>query len=360
MRIAINTRLLKPQHLEGIGRFTLETVKRIIEQHPEHEFHLLFDHYQRDLIPEGKNVFHHTLFPPARRPFLFDWWFNYSVPFLLKRIQADVFVSPDGHGSLRCPCPQLTVIHDLNFLHLPEYLPKRYAEYWNRTTPAVIQKATRIATVSEFSKQDLMQSYSTPENKIDVLCNGVDAPVIDSNADAQPYFVFIGALHPRKNLPNTLKAFEIFHAQHPEFELKIVGQPMFQDSKIQEKQAGVTWLGRVDHHNLFPLLQQSSGLIMVSHYEGFGIPIIEALHCNVPVLAGANTSMPEIGGNCCLYADSNRVEEIAQQMNQLLAVDTKSTSWQSERKNILNRYTWERGAELFWESILKTTAHATK
>lgn len=360
MRIAINTRLLKPQHLEGIGRFTLETVKRIIEQHPEHEFHLLFDHYQRDLIPEGKNVIHHTLFPPARRPFLFDWWFNYSVPFLLKRIQADLFVSPDGHGSLRCPCPQLTVIHDLNFFHHPTFLPKRYAEYWNRTTPAVIQKATRIATVSEFSKQDLMQSYSTPENKIDVLCNGVDAPFIDSHLDAQPYFVFIGALHPRKNLPNILQAFAQFQKQYPHFELKIIGQPLFKGDAIETHQNGVHWLGKVDHSDLFPLLQKSSGLIMVSHYEGFGIPILEALHCNVPVLAGRNTSMPEIGGNCCLYADSNLVEEIAQQMSQLLAMDTKNISWQSERKDILSRYTWERGALLLWESILKTVGHVAK
>ena len=360
MRIAINTRLLKPQQLEGIGRFTLETVKRIIEQHPEHEFHLLFDHFQRELIPEGKNVVHHTLFPPARRPFLFDWWFNCSVPFLLKRIQADVFVSPDGHGSLHCPCPQLTVIHDLNFLHHPEFLPAQYAKYWNRTTPLVVQKTTRIATVSEFSKQDLIQSFALPANKMDVLCNGVNAPQLDLHQPTQPYFVFVGALHPRKNLPNTLKAFEIFHAQHPEFELKIVGQPLFQDSKIQEKQTGVTWLGRVDHEALFPLLQNSSGLIMVSHYEGFGIPILEALHCNVPVLAGDNTSMPEIGGKCCLYANSNDINEIANKMKDLIAVDTQDNDWQEERKSILKKYTWERAADLLWGSILKTITDASK
>ncbi len=360
MRIAINTRLLKPQQLEGIGHFTLETLTRVIEQHPEHEFHLLFDHYQRELIPEGKNVFHHTLFPPARRPFLFDWWFNFSVPFVLKRIKADVFVSPDGHGSIHCPCPQLTVIHDLNFVHHPEFLPKKYADYWNKTTPQVIEASQRIATVSEFSKLDIAATYNISPNKIDVLCNGVNPIHLNNDLKRQPYFVFIGALHQRKNLHNTLKAFELFHAQHPQFELKIVGQSLFHDHHMGEKQAGVQWMGRVDHLSLFPLLQQSSGLIMVSHFEGFGIPILEALQCNVPVLAGNNTSMPEIGGSCCLYADSSNVKEIVDKMKDLSTVDTQENAWQAERKSILEKYTWEKAANLLWGSILKTVADATK
>ncbi|MEY2938110.1 MAG: D-inositol 3-phosphate glycosyltransferase [Bacteroidota bacterium] len=359
MRIAINTRLLKPQKLEGIGRFSLETISRIIQQHPEHEFHLIFDHFQRDLIPESKNVFHHTAFPPARRPFLFDWWFNYSVPFLLKRIQADIFISPDGHGSLRCPCPQLTIIHDLNFVHHPEFLPKRYADYWNRTTRAVVAASTRIATVSEYSQSDIATTYGISKNKIDVLCNGVNPVKNTGDSKRQPYFVFVGSLHPRKNLQHTLQAFQIFQAQHPGFQLKIVGESMFAGHE-NTAQAGVDYLGRIAHAELFPLLEQSSGLLMVSHFEGFGIPILEALQCNVPVLAGDNTSMPEVGGNCCLYADSNNVSEMAQKLSALLSVDTKDNAWQNERNRILEKYTWENAADLLWKSIIKTIEDVAK
>lgn len=359
MRIAINTRLLRPHKLEGIGRFTFETLSRIIAQHPEHEFHLLFDHYQHDLIPKSNNVFHHTVFPPARRPFLFDWWFNYSVPFVLKRIQADIFISPDGHGSLRCPCPQLTVIHDLNFVHHPEFLPKPYAQYWNRTTPAVVNTSTRIATVSEYSKSDIAHIYRVPLNKIDVLCNGVSPLKSNGDIKRQPYFVFVGSLHPRKNLQNTLHAFQIFQKNHPEYQLKIVGESMF-DGHESQAQVGVEYLGRIAHEDLFPLLGQSSGLLMVSHFEGFGIPILEALQSNVPVLAGNNTSMPEIGGKCALYADSKNVQEMADQMHQLLSVDLQDNEWQNERKRILEKYTWENAADLLWKSILKTLKDAAK
>ncbi len=99
---------------------------------------------------------------------------------------------------------------------------------------------------------------------------------------------------------------------------------------------------------------------MVSHFEGFGIPILEALQCNVPVLAGNNTSMPEIGRKCVLYADSKNVQEIADQMHQLLSVDVQDNTWQNERKRILEKYTWENAAALLWTSILKTLEDAAK
>jgi glycosyltransferase involved in cell wall biosynthesis len=132
------------------------------------------------------------------------------------------------------------------------------------------------------------------------------------------------------------------------------------DGHESQAQKGVEYLGRIAHEDLFPLLGQSSGLLMVSHFEGFGIPILEALQCNVPVLAGKNTSMPEIGGKCAVYADSRNVQEMADQMHQLLSVDVQDNDWQNERKRILEKYTWENAAALLWKSILKTLEDAAK
>ncbi|MEN9333674.1 MAG: hypothetical protein RLY35_854 [Bacteroidota bacterium] len=374
MKIAINTRLLKPGKLEGIGRFTLEILIRLIQRHPEHQFHLLFDHYNYSLIPKSNNVFCHTLFPPARRPWLFDWWFDFSVPRLLKKINADIFVSPDGHGSLRCPCPQLNVIHDLNFIHYPELLPKKYATYWNRHTRALVKKTTRIATVSEFSKQDIHQSFGIAQQDIDVLCNGTNpdwGPIDQAHqgkiratfTDGQPYFIFIGSLHPRKNLSRILEAFHLFKKVHPEYHLMVVGAAMFnQDAPETLKHlTDVHWMGRRDGDELMTLLGASSGLVMVSLYEGFGIPIIEALQCDVPVLAANNSSMPEIGGEAILYANALNVEDIAHHMGILSHFDTHHQAWHKAKNEILTRYTWEKATDLFWHSIQQTlTEHAAK
>ncbi len=367
MKIAINTRLLKPGKLEGIGRFTLEILLRIIQRHPEHEFHLLFDHSDFSLIPSSKNVFCHHLFPPARRPWLFDWWFDWSVPRKLKKLGADIFVSPDGHGSLRCPCPQLNVIHDLNFVHYPELLPAKYARYWNQHTRELVKKTTRIATVSQFSKIDIQQTFGISPGKIDVLCNGANpnwGPIDHSHqtevrnqyTNGKPYFIFIGSLHPRKNLDRILQAFQHFKKNHPDHHFVIVGAALF--GKSAQEAYGhipdVHWLGRKDGDDLLTLLAASNGLVMVSLYEGFGIPIIEALQCDVPVVAGNNSSMPEIGGDAILYADALSVENIAQQLGILSHFDTQHQQWHLAKNRILQEYTWEKATDLFWHSIQQT------
>ena len=374
MKIAINTRLLKPGKLEGIGRFTLEILLRLIQRHPEHEFHLLFDHRDFSLIPSSNNVFCHHLFPPARRPWLFDWWFDWSVPRILKKIGADIFVSPDGHGSMHCPCPQLNVIHDLNFVHYPELLPTKYARYWNQHTRELVKKTTRIATVSQFSKNDIQQTFGFSSEKIDVLCNGANpnwgpidqthqAEIRNQYTNGKPYFIFIGSLHPRKNLDRILQAFQQFKKNHPDHHFVIVGAALF--GKGAQETYGhipdVHWLGRRDGNDLLTLLAASNGLVMVSLYEGFGIPIIEALQCDVPVVAGNNSSMPEIGGDAVLYADALSIDSITQQLGILSHFDTQHQQWHLAKNRILQNYTWEKATDLFWHSIQQTLKdHAAK
>ncbi|MBU6205399.1 MAG: glycosyltransferase family 1 protein, partial [Bacteroidetes bacterium] len=103
MNIAVNTRFLLSNKLEGIGWFTYETLKRITRAHPEHQFHFLFDRpYHNEFIFSG-NITPHILPPPARHPLLWYWWFEQSVPSVLKKIKADLFLSTDGFLSLSAP-----------------------------------------------------------------------------------------------------------------------------------------------------------------------------------------------------------------------------------------------------------------
>ena len=172
MKIAVNTRLLLKDKLEGIGWFTYESLKRIVLQHPEHTFYFIFDRKHDPQFIFAENVIPVEIFPPARHPYLWYIYFEFSIPRVLRKIKPDLFLSTDGWLSLRTDVSQVDVIHDLNFEHRKDFLKSKYQDYYTRFFPKFAKKAVRIATVSEFSKQDLQRFYGIPEDKIDVVYNG--------------------------------------------------------------------------------------------------------------------------------------------------------------------------------------------
>ena len=135
MKIAVNARFLLKGKLEGIGWFTHEVLKRVVQNHPEHEFIFIFDRpYHEDFI-YGKNVTPIVVPPPARHPILWYIWFEWSVKLVLKKHKPDLFISTDGFLSLSTKVPQLLVIHDLAFEHFPEHLPFKFRYYLRKFTP---------------------------------------------------------------------------------------------------------------------------------------------------------------------------------------------------------------------------------
>ena len=170
--IAVNTRFLIKNKLEGIGLFTCESLKRITHAHPEIDFYFLFD---RDFDAEfifAENVKPVVLFPQARHPFLWYWWFEISVAGWLNKNKPDLFLSTDGYACLKTEVPQVTVMHDLAFKHFKNHVPFIARKYYEYFMPRFAQKAKRVATVSEFSKQDIVNQYGIAADKIDVVYNG--------------------------------------------------------------------------------------------------------------------------------------------------------------------------------------------
>ena len=173
MIIAVNTRFLLKDRLEGYGYFAKEILQRVVRSHPEHQFYFLFDRpFEREFV-FSSNVYPLVVSPEARLPLLWKYWYDIKVPLVLKRIKADVFVSTDGYCSLTAKIPQCLVIHDLGFLHYPETYKKSHVSFLKTNTSKFLKKAKRVVTVSEFSKNDIIKNYKTPSEKIDVVYNGV-------------------------------------------------------------------------------------------------------------------------------------------------------------------------------------------
>ena len=208
MKIAVNTRLLLKDKLEGIGWFTYESLKRIVALHPEHTFYFIFDRNYDERFVFAQNVVPILTFPPARHPYLWYIYFEYSIPYVLKKIKPDLFLSTDGWLSLKTDIPQVDVIHDLNFEHHTDWLKPKYQNYVVRYFPQFAKKAVRIATVSSFSKNEIHELYGIPEDKIDVVYNGSNSIYVPLAKEAQldvrvkyalgcRYFLFVSAIHKR-------------------------------------------------------------------------------------------------------------------------------------------------------------------
>ncbi len=369
MRIAVNTRLLLKGKLEGIGWFTFETLKRMTQNHPEHEFVFIFDRpYHEDYI-FSENVRPVVIGPQARHPFLFYLWFDFQIPRILKKYKVDLFLSPDGYLSLRTKVPQLAVIHDINFVHRPEDLPWLIAKYYNYFFPRFARKARRIATVSYYSKEDITRSFKVDYDKIDVVYDGIN-PVFQPISEEEKtqvrqkytagsnYFLFVGALHPRKNVSGLLKAFDAFKSiNNSPMKLVVVGGEMHKTGDIFETyenmryREDVVFTGRVSTNELHSIYGAAYVLTFVPFFEGFGIPIVEAMSVGVPVICSNTTSMPEVGGNAVLYADPLKYEQITNAM-------VKITTDEALRQDLIEKglkqkekFSWDETARLLWMSV---------
>jgi glycosyltransferase involved in cell wall biosynthesis len=369
MVIAVNTRFLLKGKLEGIGWFTHQLVKELVLQHPEHQFIFFFDRPFDPSFVFASNVTPVVLNPPARHPILFYIWFEYAVTKALKKYNPDVFFSTDGFLSLRTQTPTLLTIHDLAFEHYPHHLPFKFRYYLKKFTPKFVKKAAHIIAVSTFTKQDLINTYQTPEEKISVVFNGAHElynplpfderqAVKEKYAHSCNYFVYAGALHPRKNTVNLIKAFILFKQKNKSnFKLLLIGRFAWNNEALKTLLSNNAFKDDIIHYDymqvdeLSKVIASAYALTYVSLFEGFGIPILEALKCNVPCIISNTSSMPEVGGKACLQCNPEDVNEIAENMALLFKNETLRNELINESASQADKFSWKKSAETLWSII---------
>ena len=369
MKIAVNCWILRNKKIDGIGNFTIETLRPLVTAHPEIRFQILCDKNFTEDYFDFPNVTKHHIFPPYRHPLLYLFFMEIVVGLFLKKHKPNLFLSMEGFLCMSTKCKQLPIIYDLNFEHQPQDLPFRNRIYFRTFYPKFARKACRIATISEYSKKDIADTYKISPNKIDNVSCGVKQNFYSLHEDLKhtirikysagsQYFFFIGSMHPRKNIVRLLQAFELFKKKaNAPLKLVLAGNIFWGDETVQAVISKMTakndivFTGRINDDELVNLLGSAYALTFVPTFEGFGLPIVEAFQSDVPVICSNTTSMPEVAGNAALMVDPLNVSDIAEKMAQL---------WNNQllRKELIekgrlqkNLFTWKRTSELLYKSI---------
>jgi glycosyltransferase involved in cell wall biosynthesis len=331
MRIGVNTRLLLPGTLEGIGRFTHEVISRMVEEHPEDDFFFFFDRPFDKKYVYFNNVTPVVLSPNSRHPILWYWWFEKSVSKAIIEYKIDVFFSPELYCCLSVDTPTLMIAHDLAFAHYPNHIPFSHRNYLKYFVPRFLQRADKIGGVSRATIKDLKENYAVENEKVFLSYNGPTPgfrplksdekkAVRNDITEGSPYFIYLGSMHPRKNLDTLIKAYGVFRDKHPELshKLVLVGRLAWKSKKIKEAyetsayKSDILPLGQRKDANR--LVGAATAMVYISLFEGFGIPLLEAMQCKVPVITSKVSSMPEVAGKAGLLVDPENLNEIAEAM----------------------------------------------
>ena len=372
MKIAISARTLSSEPGDGIAWFTFEFIKRMVQSHPEDSFYLISDRRYRKLPVYSRNVKYIHLPLRNRHPLIALFWHQVMLKHTLRRLGADVFVGPDGFIPLGCTTPCISVIHDLNHCHRPGDIPFFTRHFYRYFFPRFAGQAARIVTVSQFSAADISSVYGIPAAKIDVVYNGVSGqffPVTDDEAEnyrlkltgGRPYFVFVSNFSPRKNVPTLIKAFERFRADSSaDYALVLAGSRLYLngelDRAIRESSYAdsVIFTGRLSRDELRKVYGAAAAFVFVPWFEGFGIPVVEAMRCGTPCIISDNSSLPEVSGGAGLCVSAADTEAIAMAMARLANEPALRRRLKDEGiKNSL-RFSWDNTAAQMYNAIGKT------
>ena len=263
-------------------------------------------------------------------------WYPALLPRAARRARLDVVHCTIFRGPLRSRVPALVTVHDLAVLRYPEVFPAWTRLYGRTALRPTVRAAGRVIAVSEFSRQETAVLCGVDPDRIDVVPNAVD-PVFSAEgpAAAGDYALAVGTLEPRKNLARAVEA-----ARLAGVELRVVGARGW--GGVEAGGTGVRWLGRVPDEELAALYRGARCLVYPSLYEGFGIPVAEAMACGAPVVTSAGSAMAEVAGDAAVLVDPLAPHAIARGIEQAELRRDELRGAGFERARL---YTWERAAD---------------
>ncbi|MGB0166044.1 MAG: glycosyltransferase family 4 protein [Luteibaculum sp.] len=374
MKIAVNTRLLIAHKLDGIGYFAHEILKRWVRENPDVKFYFLFDRKPDPQFIYGPNVKAVILGPQARHPFLYFLWFHISVRRWLRKNKPKAFFSPEGYLSPGSRIAQFNVIHDLNFEHNPQDLPLLERWYYRKFFPQYALLSKHIFTVSKFSKQDIVKQYSIPSDKISVVYNGIRSwfkTVENSNSFKQKYtegkdfILHVGTLHPRKNIVGLISAYNYLRKKDQSApKLVLAGRKKWWTQEMENAwqnspfKTDIIFTDRLSTEDLVLAYNEALFLAMLSSFEGFGLPMVEAMACGCPVLCAENSALKEIASEAAYILPKTTAKITGEAFLDLVHNPEKREQYRQLGLQHAKNFSWDKAAEKIWSEMMEVLKHA--
>ena len=318
MRIGVDVRPLTVRTF-GIGRYTRELLDRLLKLAPHHDWYLYADRPileapRSDRVTVREFPSHNRILSLARTQLTFAHWAN--------RDSLDLFWSPRHHLPLflNSGIKQLLTVHDIVWKKFPETMLPANLFVERLLMPASLARASKVIAVSNSTKKDLVESLAIDENKIEVIYEAageviVADPIREIDRD---YFLFLGTSEPRKNLKRLLEGYRQYRSTGGKQALVIAGAKGWGDtSEGAWQDDGILSLGYVSDLRLNGLLKHATALVLPSLYEGFGLPLLEAMQRGVPVITSNISSMPEVMGDAGIAVDPMDINSISQALKRM-------------------------------------------
>jgi glycosyltransferase involved in cell wall biosynthesis len=268
-------------------------------------------------------------------------WYLAALPAKARRDGVDVLHCPTHRAPVLSSVPLVVTFHDLAVLRHPETFNRWTRTYSRLALPRVAKTALRLIAVSEFTKRELVDLLDVPEEKVRVIPNAVGPPFEPvGGAEDGDYVLAVSTLEPRKNLPRLVEAYR--RASLNGLELLVAGAPGWGGVRVEGD--GIRWLGEVEDDQLARLYRGARCVAYVSLYEGFGLPVLEAMACGAPVVAGRNDASKEVAGTAAVLVDPLDVDAIAAGLAEAV-----------ERRDELRDLGLQRARAFDWREVARAT-----
>src|SRR3989339_603182 len=311
-------------------------------------------------MPSTNKYFEYKVIPGA-----FLWSQIYLPVYLYFHKNINVYFSPAHYLPYFCPVPQAVTIHDLAYLYFPEDFIKKDLWQLKNWTKFSVNKADKVIAVSKTTKKDIVKNYVVDENKVLVIYNGFEKTVgVKTSAvkhsdielartaevKLRKYVLLVGTIQPRKNLDVLIDAFSKFSQTNIDFKLVIVGkkgwlyESPFEKVRSMKLEDKVIFTGHISDEELIWYYQNAFCLVLPSLYEGFGIPVLEAMRYSCPTVLSMNSSLPEIGGDASIYFDPKNSDDLLQKLSTLQENNELRKDLISKGKQRIKNFSWEKCA----------------
>lgn len=342
----------------GTERYSFEIINHLIKGDRKNQYALYAPHPPKEPFPEQANVVWKII--PHRR-----LWSQVYLANELRKSPPDVLFVPSHVVPLISSVPSVVTVHDLAYRYFPEYYPRIARQYISFSTSVSVSKARRIITPSLSTKKDILKSFRFPENRIDVIPHGYDKALFrpDTKADQPPlhapYVLFIGRIEQKKNLTLLVDSFSLLAKEKPDIQLVLAGKLGFGYEKIQDKistlapsiRQRIIQTGYLPEYDLVRYLKHAKLFSFPSQYEGFGLPVLEAMAIGTPVVCSNTSSLPEVAGAGAVLLPPENPLSWAAAFSRILNQPTYAKEIVTAGLKQASNFSWEKAAEQTLETI---------